>query len=96
MNESKEKRGVGKPLIDLKERVESIRLEDDFYTIEELAKILKVHPNTIRNNIKKGKIIAKKYGEQWRIRKSDIQWKEGSIKYEIRNKKWNNGSIERK
>ena len=34
MNESKEKRGVGKPLIELKERVESIRLEDDFYTIE--------------------------------------------------------------
>ena len=59
-------------MIDLKERVESIRLEDDFYTIEELAKILKVHPNTIRNNIKKGKIVAKKYGEQWRIRKSDI------------------------
>lgn len=71
-----EKRSVGKPLIDLKERVESIRLEDDFYTIEELAKILKVHPNTIRNNIKKGKIVAKKYGEQWRIRKSDILWKE--------------------
>lgn len=72
MNENEEKRGVGKPLIDLKERIEGINLEDNFYTIEELAKILKVHPNTIRNNIKKGKINAKKYGEQWRIRKSDI------------------------
>lgn len=74
MNEKEEKKGVGKPLIDLKERVENIQLEDDFYSIEELAKILKVHPNTIRNNIKKGKINAKKYGEQWRIRKSDILW----------------------
>lgn len=72
MKETEKKRGVGKPLIDLKERVEEIQLEDDFFSIDELAKILKVHPNTIRNNIKKGKINAKKYGEQWRIRKSDI------------------------
>ncbi len=67
------KKGVGKPLIDLKERAEKISLEDDFYSIDELAKLLKVHSNTIRNNIKKGKIKATKYGEQWRIRKKDIQ-----------------------
>ena len=68
-----EKRGVGKPLIDLKEKAKEISLEDDFYTIDELAKLLKVHSNTIRNNIKKGTIKATKYGEQWRIRKKDIQ-----------------------
>ena len=82
------------PRMELK--TEGIRLEDEYYTIEELAKLLKVHKNTIRNAIKDGRIKAEKFGQQWRIRKKDIQWKEGRIKYETRNKKWNNGSIERK
>ena len=67
----KEKRKhSGQPPINLKERAES--LENEFYTIDELAKILKVHERTIRNNIKRGTIKAKKFGNQWRIRKSDI------------------------
>lgn len=80
----------------MKLKTDGIKLEDEYYTIEELAKLLKVHKNTIRNAIKDGRIKAEKFGQQWRIRKKDIQWKEGSIKYETRNKKWNNGSIERK
>lgn len=83
-----------RPRMNLK--TDGIKLEDEYYTIEELAKLLKVHKNTIRNAIKDGRIKAEKFGQQWRIRKKDIQWKEGSIKYETRNKKWNNGSIERK
>ena len=62
----------GQPPIDLKERAKDLKLEDDFYTIDELAKVLKVHERTIRNNIKRGTIKAKKFGNQWRIRKSDI------------------------
>jgi excisionase family DNA binding protein len=62
----------GQPPIDLKERAKNLKLEDDFYTIDELAKVLKVHERTIRNNIKRGTIKAQKFGNQWRIRKSDI------------------------
>lgn len=65
-----DKKSVGKPKIDLKERIDS--LEDEFYSIDELAKILKVHERTIRNHIKNGEIKAKKYGNQWRIKKSDF------------------------
>jgi IS30 family transposase len=49
----------GQPPIDLKERAES--LADEFYSILELAKLLKVHERTIRNNIKRGNIKAQKY-----------------------------------
>lgn len=57
----------------MKLKTEGIRLEDEYYTIEELAKLLKVHKNTIRNAIKDGRIKAEKFGQQWRIRKKDIQ-----------------------
>lgn len=60
-----------RPRMELK--TDGIRLEDEYYTIEELAKLLKVHKNTIRNAIKDGRIKAEKFGQQWRIRKKDIQ-----------------------
>ena len=65
------KRPNHRPRMELK--TEGIRLEDEYYTIEELAKLLKVHKNTIRNAIKDGRIKAEKFGQQWRIRKKDIQ-----------------------
>ena len=64
-----------RPRMELK--TDGIKLEDEYYTIEDLAKLLKVHKNTIRNAIKDGRIKATKFGQQWRIRKKDIQWKEG-------------------
>lgn len=70
MNEKREH--SGQPPIDLKERAKEINFEDEFYTIDELAKVLKVHERTIRNNIKRGTLKAQKFGNQWRIRKSDI------------------------
>ena len=63
----------GRPFIDLKERANEISLEDEFYTIEELSKLLKVEHKTIRRAIKRGEIKAMKLGRQWRIRRSDIQ-----------------------
>ena len=63
----------GRPFIDLKERANEISLEDEFYTIEELSKLLKVEHKTIRRAIKRGEIKAMKFGRQWRIRRSDIQ-----------------------
>lgn len=67
----KEKRPNHRPPKNLK--TTGIRLEDEYYTIGELAELLKVHQNTIRNGIKDGRIKAEKFGQQWRIRKKDIQ-----------------------
>ena len=47
-------------------------LKDRYYTIYESAEILKVHHNTIRRAIKKGRLRATKFGSEWRIRKEDI------------------------
>lgn len=38
----------------------------DFYSINEFAKLLGVHPNTIRRCVKKGRISALKIGSEFR------------------------------
>ncbi|WP_460331335.1 helix-turn-helix domain-containing protein [Thermus oshimai] len=38
-----------------------------YLTPEELADILRVHPETIRKSIRQGKIHAQKVGRLWRI-----------------------------
>lgn len=50
----------------------SINLSKEFYTIEEAAELLKVHSNTIRNNIKNGNLKAFKIGLQWRIPRREL------------------------
>lgn len=47
-------------------------LLDQFYTIKEVAKILKVHDTTIRRAIKQGRLKAFKIGTKWLIKKDDI------------------------
>lgn len=42
------------------------------YTVEEVAKALKLHPYTIRRLIRERKIPAFKIGGQWRFKKGDI------------------------
>jgi excisionase family DNA binding protein len=42
------------------------------YTVEEVAKALKIHPYTVRRLVREGKIPAFKVGGQWRFRKDDI------------------------
>ena len=63
---------MGRPPKQLKELAD-INLNDEFYTIDEVAKILKVEHRTIRRAIKRGDIKAMKVGRQYRIRKSDFQ-----------------------
>lgn len=65
-----EKRPNHRPL---KEMKTPIKLDEQFYTINELATILKVHPNSIRNAIKDGRLHAEKFGKVWRIRKKEIE-----------------------
>ena len=49
------------------------KLDDDFYTIDEVATILKVHHTTIRRAIKDKRLRAFKLGAKWLIKKDDIQ-----------------------
>lgn len=48
-------------------------LDDDFYTIEQTANILKVHHTTIRRAIKDNRLKAFKFGKKWLIKREDIQ-----------------------
>jgi len=47
-------------------------MNEKFYTIDEVAKKIKVHPKTIRRYIYNGKLLAKKIGGQWRIYESEL------------------------
>lgn len=52
-------------------------MENEFFTIDEFAKILRVHSQTIRRSIKQGKIRAFRVNpgsnSSWRIHKSEIE-----------------------
>ena len=49
------------------------KLEDNFYTIPNVAKILKMHHTTIRRAIKEGRLRAFRLGKIWLIKKEDIE-----------------------
>ncbi len=44
----------------------------EYYTVEEVAATLKLHPYTIRRLCREGKIPCFKFGGQWRFRKDEI------------------------
>lgn len=48
-------------------------LEQEYYTIYEVADLLHFHHNTIRRMIKSGELPAKQFSRQWRIRKADLE-----------------------
>ena len=51
----------------------SVMEDKEYYTIKEVAKILRVDPRSIKKMIKEGKIVALKLGERiTRIHKLDI------------------------
>lgn len=56
-----------------KERKIAEELRDDFYTIYEVAELLKFHHKTIRRMIASGELPAKKYGKEWRIKRADLE-----------------------
>ncbi len=43
------------------------------YTVEEVAKSIKLHPYTVRRLCREGKIPCFKFGGQWRLRKDEIE-----------------------
>lgn len=50
--------------------------QKEFLTVQEYAKLLNIHPNTVRRSIKSGRISAFKVGSgdmsNWRIPRSEI------------------------
>ena len=45
---------------------------DEYLTVPEAARHLRVNEETIRRNVRSGRLIAEKIGNQWFIRKSDL------------------------
>lgn len=45
---------------------------EEYYTIEEIMKVLKVSRNTVYSWIKEGRIKGVKIGRQWRIPKTAL------------------------
>ena len=45
----------------------------EVYTVEEVAKMLKVSEQTVRTLIREGEIPAKRIGRVWRIKKEDFE-----------------------
>lgn len=48
-------------------------MEETILTVEQVAKILQVHPFTVLKFIKQGKLKAAKLGRVYRIRRSDVE-----------------------
>lgn len=46
--------------------------EEQFYTVDELAQILKVNPMTVYRWIKTNKLMSLKAGKQYRVKKEDL------------------------
>ena len=49
-----------------------MEVEETFFTVEELAKYLRIKPITIYKHASKGKLPAFKVGASWRFKKSSI------------------------
>ncbi len=45
----------------------------DYYTAEEVAKVLRLHPYTVRRLCREKRVPAFKFGGQWRFRREDIE-----------------------
>ncbi len=45
---------------------------DKYYTVDQIAKILNIHPKTIQRYIREGKLNATKVGKSWRVTGHDL------------------------
>lgn len=44
----------------------------EFYTVDEVAKVLRLHPYTVRRLCREKRVPAFKFGGQWRFSKEEI------------------------
>lgn len=50
-----------------------IMQQEQVYSIDEAAQMLRVHPDTIRRMIKRGELQANRVGRQYRIPRSELE-----------------------
>lgn len=55
---------------------------DDYYTVEQISNMLKIHPKTVQRYIREGKIRATKIGKSWRVTGHDLSAFTESDSYE--------------
>ena len=48
-------------------------MTEQLFTTDEAAELLKVHPETVRNWIRRGDLVAIKIGRQWRVKRADLE-----------------------
>jgi excisionase family DNA binding protein len=46
---------------------------ETYYTLDEAAALVKLHPQTLRRWIRQGKLTAKRFGKQLRLRWQDLE-----------------------
>ncbi|WP_367568416.1 helix-turn-helix domain-containing protein [Lacrimispora sp.] len=47
-------------------------MQEKYYTVEQVSKMLDIHPKTIQRYIREGKLRANKIGKSWRITGHDL------------------------
>lgn len=48
-------------------------MTEQLFTTDEAAELLKVHPETVRNWIRRGDLVAIKVGRHWRVKRVDLE-----------------------
>lgn len=47
-------------------------MNTEYYTVEQISQLLKIHPKTIQKYIREGKLRAGKIGKSWRVSGHDL------------------------
>ena len=47
-------------------------MDKDYYTVDQIANILNMHPKTVQRYIREGKLHATKIGKSWRVTGHDL------------------------
>jgi excisionase family DNA binding protein len=54
-------------------------MKEKYYTVDEIAELIKIHPKTIQRYIREGRLKATKVGKSWRVSGHDLStFTEGS------------------
>lgn len=47
-------------------------MSDKYYTVDEIAEMIKIHPKTVQRYIREGRLKASKVGKSWRVSGHDL------------------------